>query len=120
MSAVSRACAARAEVMPGAQAAAAEPRQRRHADDLADLGAVDVDRLVRSHRDRLAVLDRHHHHGPAGWRSARAARPSGRGPRARCPRGPSLDVARAARVGEGGGGHPLVARELRVVRADRA
>ena len=48
-----RACATSAEASPAPEAAARQPGQRGHADDLADLRAVDVDRLVRADGDRL-------------------------------------------------------------------
>ena len=90
MSAVSRACATSAEAMPGAEPAPAQPRQGRHADDLADLGAVDVDRLVGADGDRLAVLDGDHHHRAAGGdplaqHGRPGARLGGRRPRGRSP-----------------------------------
>ena len=56
-----------------------QPWQRGHADDLGDLGAVDVDRLVRADGDRLAVLHRDHHHRAAGGDPlAQHRRPGGR------------------------------------------
>ena len=105
------ACATSAEAMPAPEPAPAQPRQGGHADDLADLGAVDVDRLVRA-RPRPARRSRRRPSSRCGRRrSARAAPPSGRAaPAEVVQRAPPATSAGAAGVGEGGRGHPLVAR----------
>ena len=89
-----------------------------HADDLADLGAVDVDRLVRADGHRLAVLDRDHHHRAAGG-DPLAQR---RGPGARLGRGVQrhvADVGGAAGVGEGGRPRPAGSAAARGRRRPR-
>ena len=86
-SAVSFACATRAEARP---APSPRPRSRgRVATPTTSLTsvAVDVERLVRAHGDRLAVLDGDHHHGAAGGDPL--AQRGGAGERlgAKCPAG---------------------------------
>ena len=99
MSAVSRACATSAEVMPAPSPRPRQPGQGRDADDLADLGAVDVDAAGGS-RPRPARRSRRRPSSPCGrWRSARAAPPSGAARRRRCPRGTSSRTSRAAARG---------------------